>query len=201
MSRMHSTSRFSSPGFDFTSQMRTLCNDLVARVPDLRHIDMGRVALAFCQTRKRVQHGLHASLTPMRFEGGRITTTRRGRDYTLQRLYDPDGCEMLYILSFYLPRFMETDFHEKLVTVVHELWHISPDFDGDLRRHEGRCYAHSHSQARYDAQVRQLVQQYVSLSPPEELHAFLRHSFRELHRRHGSVFGVKVPHPKLIPLG
>ena len=114
------TSRFSSPGFDFTSQMRTLCNDLVARVPDLRHIDMGRVALAFCQTRKRVQHGLHASLTPMRFEGGRITTTRRGRDYTLQRLYDPDGCEMLYILRFYMPRFQNLAFEEKLTTVLHE---------------------------------------------------------------------------------
>jgi len=180
--------------------MRVLCTDMVSRLDALGHIDMDRVALTFSQARKRVPHGLHATLTPMRFQGGRITTTRSGRDYTLQRLYNGRGREMLYILSFYLPRFMESPFHEKMATIVHELWHISPHFDGDLRRHEGRCYAHSRSQVLYDAQVQTLVVDYLALSPPEELYAFLRCSFHELHASHGGIFGMKVPHPKLIPL-
>ena len=85
---------------------------MASRLPELAHVDVSRVAFAFCQTRKRVQHGLQASLTPMRFEGGAKTGQRYGRTYGVQPLLDEHGREMLYILSFYLPRFLETDFRE-----------------------------------------------------------------------------------------
>jgi hypothetical protein len=84
--------------------------------------------------------------------------------------------------------------------VVHELWHISPRFDGDLRRFGGRCYAHSASQRRYDAKVEQLVDRWLSLEPPASVYNFLRYEFRELVRRYGRVYGVKIPTPKLIPV-
>jgi len=105
---------------------------------------------------------------------------------------------MLYLLSFYLPRFLERSYEEKLTTVVHELWHISPVFDGDLRRHPGRCYAHSHSQRQFDALAGQIATKWLSLDPPPETHGFLRMSFRELERQHGPVYGQKIPTPKLI---
>lgn len=187
-------------GFDFTTQMRLLCSDMTARVSDLRHIDMSRVALSFSQTRKATRHGLFASLTPLRFAGGKTETVRRGRRWTIQRLRDRQGKEMLYLLSFYLPRFLDLPFTEKLVTVVHELWHINPQFDGDLRRFEGRCYAHSSSKQQYDAEAAALVARYLNAGPPAALYGFLECSFQELVRRHGSVYGVKVPAPKLLPL-
>jgi predicted metallopeptidase len=187
-------------GFDFTASMRTLCRDLTLRLPELSHIDIDRVSVAFSQARKRVSHGLYATLTPMRFEGGSLSIRRRGREYMAQRLYDSAGREQLYILRFYLPRFMETGFMYKLATIVHELWHIGPEFDGDLRRHAGRCYAHTHSQQQYDHQMEQFARRYLDLSPPDETIAFLRLSFRELIDRHGSVRGVKVRQPKLIPV-
>jgi hypothetical protein len=113
-------------GFDFTHHAVRLCADLCQRLAELRHIDMGRVAVRYCQVRKSVPHGLQASLTPLRFEQGNLYTTRGGRRFTIQRLYTPAGVEMLYLLSFYLPRFLNQTFEEKLATVVHELWHISP---------------------------------------------------------------------------
>jgi len=187
-------------GFDFTSQMRTLCVDAIERLPELAHIDMGCISVTFSQTRKSVSHGLYATLTPLRFEQGSLTTKRSGRNYTVQRVYDNSGREMLYILSFYLPRFMETDFNEKMVTIFHELWHVSPDFNGDIRRHPGRCYAHSHSQKEYDDRMQVLVNRYLALAPPESLFSFLRLSFQGLCSEHGRVFGTQLPHPKLIPL-
>ncbi len=193
-------SSLSHPRFDFTGQMRTVCQDVVARLPDLCHIDLSRVAVAFCQTRKRVRHGLYASLTPMRFKGGSLVTRRAGRWYTLQRLYDADEREQLYILSFYLPRFMEVSLREKVSTIIHELWHISPAFDGDIRRHEGRCYAHTGSQRNYDAQMNQMADRWLSHCPPEDVYSFLKLSFAELRATHGRVVGIKVRHPRLIPL-
>jgi hypothetical protein len=107
---------------------------------------------------------------------------------------------MLYILNFYLPRFLDLEFREKLDTIVHELWHIGPDFDGDVRRFGSRCFAHGASQKRYDAQVRRLLERWLACEPPESLYGFLRLSFSELRARHGQVRGRKIRPPKLIPL-
>jgi predicted metallopeptidase len=190
-----------SPGFDFTLHMRRLCVDLAARLPELSHVDMARVAIRFCQTRRATRYGVHASLTPLGFEGGRLESRRRGRTWTVERLYDDAGREMLYLLSFYLPRFLDRPFHEKLTTVVHELWHIGPAFDGDLRRHPGRCYAHSHSQKQYDALVAGLAEKWLSLSPPAQAHDFLHCDFNGLQARHGAIFGQRIRTPKLLRAG
>ncbi len=187
-------------GFDFTRQIRRLCEDFANRVEDLRHIDMSRVAISFSQTRRTTRHGMYASLTPLRFAGGQRESTRRGRRWTIQRVQSSDGREMLYLLSFYLPRFLDLPFREKLTTVVHELWHISPQFDGDLRRFPGRCFAHGSSQKRYDAQVEQLVEHWLCADPPRSVFGFLECDFRQLRSRHGRVVGTRIPAPKLIPL-
>jgi hypothetical protein len=185
-------------GFDFTTRMKFIVEDMVNRLPELSHIDLSRVAFAFGQARKKTQYGIHASLTPMRFKNGARTTVKRGEKYLCQQLFDEDGREMLYILTFYLPRFMDVQFDEKLVTIIHELWHISPEFNGDIRRHPGRCYAHTHSQKEYDEGVKVLSDRWLELNPPLELYEFLRLDFQNLQKQHGQVWGIKIPHPKMI---
>ncbi|MEM8681459.1 MAG: hypothetical protein AAGF97_19100, partial [Planctomycetota bacterium] len=120
--------------------------------------------------------------------------------YSVQRLYDARGTEMLYILTFYLPRFLELGYDEKLETVFHELWHINPKFDGDIRRFGGRCYAHSSSEAEYDRQVRKVVKEWEALCPTVPEADFLRHSFAELRTQFGMIVGKRVNQPKLIPV-
>ncbi|HVV99901.1 MAG TPA: hypothetical protein VHB77_06160 [Planctomycetaceae bacterium] len=185
--------------FDFTRAMSRLCVDVTARLPEFEHVRMEHVAVTFAQARLRVAHGLQAKLTPMRFADGALTTQRNGRHWTVQRLFQGDR-EILYILTFYLPRFLDHSFREKMVTVLHELYHISPEFNGDIRRLEGRCHVHSHSQKGYDEHMAQLADQYLRLRPPRELYDFLRLNFRTLHRRHGGVVGLRVPIPKLVAL-
>lgn len=185
-------------GFDFSGAIRRLCGDFSARHPKLQHIDMNRVAVAVAQTRKAVLHGVYASMTPLRFEDGALEGDVNGRRMGVQRVVDPNGDEMLYILTVYLPRFMEVDLAEKLVTIVHELWHISPQFNGDIRRFAGRCYAHSSSQDDYDAEMAVIVKEWLALHPPEYLYAFLRLDFAQLESTYGRVFGMKIRKPRLI---
>ena len=189
-----------SAGFDFTARIRPICADMTRRVPELAHIDFGRVAVSFRQARKAVSHGMYASLTPLRFAGGARSTVRGRRAWGIQRLEDASGREMLYILNFYLPRFLDLGFREKLTTIVHELWHISPEFNGDLRRFGGRCYAHTGSQKEFDAKAERLADDWLSLTPPLELYDFLHHDFRKLNALHGPIWGTKIPSPKLFPL-
>ncbi len=107
---------------------------------------------------------------------------------------------MLYLLSFYMPRFCNQPLAEKLATIVHELWHIGPDFDGDLRRFPGRYFAHGRSEAAFHRQMRDLAARWLHESTRPELCEFLEHDFRGLCERHGPVFGVRIPTPKLIPV-
>ncbi len=187
-------------GFDITAHVRRVARDMVERVPDLRHIRLDLVGFSVAQTRKRSTYGVHASLTPLRFEGGRRVGPRHGRPHKVQRVLNRDGQEILYILTLYLPRFMDVPLAEKLNTILHELWHIGPKFDGDIRRHAGRCYAHSASQAQYDRHVERLVQRYLASSPPENVYDFLRLNFVQLSRRYGPIFGTRYRRPKLLPV-
>jgi predicted metallopeptidase len=191
-----------TPGtpFDFCAAVRELCRDLCARLPEeYGHIRTDQIAFAFAQARRRVPHGLQAKLTPMRFAGGSLIERRYGRSWTVRRLYDGKR-EILYILTFYLPRFLDHPPLEKLVTVLHEMYHISPNFDGDIRRFGGRYHVHSHSQDEYDRLMEEHARHYLSLRPPRRIWGFLEKNFRELERDHGRVYGVKVPIPKLIPI-
>ena len=185
--------------FDFTTAMRGLCHDVCTRLPEFRHIRMEQVAVSFAQARSRVSYGLQAKLTPMRFRNGRLTARRQGQEWMIQR-YFHGSVEVLYILTFYLPRFQEHPFREKMVTVLHELFHIGENFDGDIRRLPGHYHVHSHSQKEYDQHMARLVDKYLELAPPTDLTAFLHHSFTDLCARHGSVVGLRVPAPKIIPV-
>lgn len=181
-----------------TNAVRALAHDMARRLPELRHIDTERVAFGMCQTRKRVNHGIQASLTPLRFEHGATTKRIGGRLYGCQRLVDGSGRDYLYLLNLYVPRLLDQSFEEKLTTVVHELWHISPDFDGDLRRHEGRCYVHGASQKEFDEQAAQLARAWLALNPPRGCYAFLERSFAELSAEYSGVAGQRYRTPKLV---
>src|SRR5205807_9735779 len=132
-----------------------------------------RLLFGATQARNGHMHGLQARVTPLRFRDGKLTRRRRGTNYQVQR-YWVDQREVLYLVTFCLPRFLDLDFDEKFVTLFHELYHISPAFDGDLRRHDGRYAMHSHSQRLYDQQMAALARGYLRDGADPKLHAFLR---------------------------
>jgi hypothetical protein len=185
--------------FDFCGHVRRLCADVVRGCPELGHIDVSRLLFAVTQARGAQPHGLQARVTPLRFRHGQLTRRHQGVCYQVQR-YLVNGREMLYLITFCLPRFLDQDFDNKLVTLFHELYHISPAFEGDLRRHDGRYALHTRSQRDYDAHMTHLARAYLAGGPEASLHAFLRLNFAQLQHRHGRVVGVVVPRPRLLPL-
>jgi hypothetical protein len=189
-----------APALDFTARMSALCTDVTARCEELRHIHMPRVLVTFTPGRNRSRYGLQARVTPLRFRDGTLTRRHGATDYQVQRFF-VDGREMLYVLTFCLPRFLDQPFREKLITVFHELYHVSPAFDGDLRRHPGRYAVHSRSKDEYDSRMADLVKDYLAEHPVPEVFHFLRPSYRELWDTHGGIRGVVVPRPKLLPVG
>jgi predicted metallopeptidase len=185
--------------FDFSHHIERLCRDIVARCPEFAHVRTEQVLFGFTQARNRRTYGLQARVTPMRLHGGRLVRRHRGVPYQVQR-FVIDGLDVLYLMTFCLPRFLNQPFEDKLVTLFHELFHIGPQFDGDLRRHGGRYAVHTHSQRLYDLHVAKLARAYLATNPDPNLHAFLRLNFAQLRRLHGDVVGIVVPRPKLVPV-
>jgi predicted metallopeptidase len=189
-----------SPGpFDFSSQMQRLCRDIITRLPHFARMDVQRILFCVTQARHARRTGLQARVTPMRCKHGHPTQRRRGRIYQVQH-YHVAGIDMLYLMTFCLPRFQNQSFDDKLITVFHELHHINPDFNGDLRRHDGRYCLHTHSQKKHDQEMAGLVREYLSTGPDPAVYAFLRLTFDQLHERLGPVQGYVVPMPKLVPI-
>jgi len=186
--------------FHFTRALSELCEDMCRRVPAFRHIDMRRVMVTFVRCRNTLNWGFQAKLTPLRFESGATVERRRSHMYRIQRYFVGD-LEMLYVLTFYMPRFLNQTFEEKMITIFHELFHICPEFSGDIRRFEGAFCVHSHSQKQYDARMALYVREYLAMRPPARLFDFLKLNFGQLEGRYGAVVGVTAPAPKLIPIG
>ena len=184
--------------FDYTAAIAAVCGDMCFRIPELRHIDMTRVAVGFSRTKNSEPFGVFAATTPLRFENGESLFQSRGRQWTVQRLFRPDGLEYLYILNFYVPRFIELPLSQKLDTIVHELYHINPQCNGELRRFTGRRFAHG-SKKKYDQIVHRLVQYWLKQDPPDELWGFLCYNYRDLTAKYGKLSGMRIPIPKIIP--
>lgn len=185
--------------FDFSTTMHRLINDIARFSPDFSHIRPEQMLIGLSQARTSRRYGMYAKIISMRFENGSLYSKQGRRTYEVERIWH-QGREILYIIYFVLPRFQNLDFNDKMTTIFHELYHISPYFDGDIRRFPGTKYAHSCRQKDFDAQASEMANRYLQRTPHKDLTDFLQFKFRKLKNRHGQILGQKVPIPKLQPV-
>lgn len=183
--------------FHYSDAVRRVCEEMAFRLPVFAHIRMDQVGISFVRTRNRELFGIYASMTPLRFENGSFQTTRKGVVYEIPEVRGPFKKPILYILSIYAPRFIDLCVTAKIDTLIHELYHIGPNFDGDLRRFGERFYAHGASKKEYDRRVARLSREWLGTDPPPEIWGFLRYDFKELRVRYGKIVGTKIPIPTL----
>ncbi len=186
--------------YHFTQDVRNFCQDLIKHSQELSHIDTKQLLFAWTPAHKRKRHGIYATCMPLRFENG--STRKRLGEQTWE--WTPliiSGHEILYCISFYLPRFLNLSKAQKLETVIHELFHISPDFNGDLRRFgKGRWAYHGPSLKHYQALLQPIVQQ-AKTKLQLENYCFYTHSMGQLRKRFDRIVGEKTKklRPKLLP--
>ena len=111
------------------------------------------------------------------------------------------GNDILYLIYFLVPRFLDLPLREKLVTVCHELYHISPAFDGDLRRFPGRNYAHGSSRRTFNDLVSGIVDDYLRTRDEAALPRFCGATAAELRRDCGAIVARRMRAPRLHVIG
>lgn len=182
---------------NYTDYLTQAITDMAKTQPELGHIKTPALAVSFTRAKSNVRSGLLASLTPLRFEGGTTITKKGSHLYEISTLHI-DGIQKLYIISFIYPRFLDLSLEEKAKTIVHELYHISETFDGDIRRFKGRTYAHSGRKANFDAKAYEIARQWL-----EQTHfdtSVLKMCVLDLKKQFGKIVGTVVRRPRIRKL-
>jgi len=188
-------------GLQLVGLMRSLIGDVAAKVPALSHIDPDRLAFSLSRAKSRSKAGTYAFIVPMRFEGGVDVMQHGRRAYRMPRLKLPAG-DALYVMYFLYPRYFNLPRQRKLHTVFHELYHIGEAFNGDLRRFDGRQWAHGSCKGRFDGAVTELVGEYLDrwgTDDPPPAH-FLGHSWADVMRLFGGVRAPAIVRPRPVPV-
>ena len=186
-------------GFDFTGSMTLLVEDIVKTHPYFSHIKPDNLLITISSSNGN-SRGVIAKLRPMRFEGGLKTKMLRGIEYTAPDV-NINGNGILYALYFMLPRYLNYGtFENRLATVLHELHHISPLFNGDIRRFEGKNYAHGNSREKYDKLMNIYTEEYIKSTRYPKLSEFLKYKYPELRRKYGAIYGDMVRIPRSKPV-
>ena len=203
---------------NYTERLTLLMQDIVTRVEALSFIDIADVLVFARQGRTHAEGAFatcHCLTLPPSDPGyyfwrdrdsGRIT--RRSEWFvTKSPSVSLGGRPIKYMISFALPRFCDQTLGRsrkerfysgadrpwmaKLDTVVHELFHIDPDYSGIRRldRGDGTFSTHCHS-PRFFEQVAEMVSQYLDTRPDPSAYDFLRHDFETLETSFAGVVGT-----------
>jgi hypothetical protein len=156
------------PTLSFNDEIRKYLQQICFVLPEFSHIDLSRVIVNTTAAKSNKRHGILAYVTPLKYKDGSDIFIRQRRNRTYRFQIDPfykDGKEILYIINFLIPRFMHLSKENKIKTILHELYHISPLFNGDFRRFEGYSKIHGQSLEHYDKLIEGIYKRFLYAFP------------------------------------
>jgi predicted metallopeptidase len=166
-------------GFDYTAQLSHVVADVARTLDAFAHVRADEVLVTFGRSKGQTPFGLYARVVPL----GVGQYHYRGRPYR-------------YLMAIFLPRFHDQPLEDKVLTIVHELYHLSPRFDGRLRVVGGVPGGHGPSRRAYDEGLRPLARRYLELRGDASHLAFLKIPTNKLFAAQGPVRGLYVRMPR-----
>jgi hypothetical protein len=190
--------------FNFGLAIEALIRDIIETCAYFKHIDLSKVIISTKSSLTPGTDGVFAQLFPLRYKNGACSGVERvGRRLERYRI-DPvfrERKEILYILYFYIPRFLNLSFQEKMTTIFHELYHISTEFNGDVRRFPGKNFMHGNSIDKYDSLMAALSKDYLFRTSNGYKSDFLRFGSRSINKVYGKLLHSRVPEPVSVYVG
>lgn len=170
---------------NYADILQNILNDMIRHIPDFGNIEPSRILISSTPSRTPDKRGMWACVLPMRFENGKkIKFERYGKTRlkvsitlptnSIRKIHPAPKEHFLYFMYISTPRFYSLTLNEKVETLIHELYHINPDFDGDLRRFRGCTYMHGPSLSAFDKKVRELKHRYLKRTRAKRLLDTLR---------------------------
>jgi predicted metallopeptidase len=183
---------------NLTDILTDLIEQITARSIHFSHIDVSKVVVCIGSNKKNARGAIYGKLVPLKFQNGSDILPFRGRYYTIPEIIK-NGIPQLYAVYFYLPKFFNLSAEDKLKVIFHELYHISQEFNGDIRRMGNVKKAHGSSKKRFDLNFKKeakLFYEYIKGTPYMD---FLKMDSKSLHNNY-RVYArrMKIPKPVLM---
>jgi len=163
---------------DFGAATIELCKDICRHVPALSHINADDVAIIVRPKYRNVIASMCGS--------------RWCKQYGLPKPH--------YAMQLYNPHFFDYGELDKLVIIIHELYHIAPEFDGNYRRFSKRYPWHGKSIVKYNWLCYTMRDFWLAQNPDPSLYEFLKYQSKDIGRISGHVLNSKgmIVHPKIV---
>jgi predicted metallopeptidase len=183
---------------NITDILTEIIKEITTRSGSFSHIDTKKVTVCLGSNRNSSRGSIYGKLVPLKFKDGSDKLQFRGRYYTIPEIIN-DGIAQLYAVYFYLPKFFNLSAEEKLRVIFHELYHISPEFNGDIRRMGSVKKAHGSSKKRFDLKFEKEVKLFFEYISNTAYLDFLVMDSKSLHKNY-RVYArrMKIPKPVVV---
>ncbi len=184
---------------NLTDLLTNIIKEIIHRTSLFSHVDINRLLVCIAYNRQRGRGGTFGKLVPLKFEGGLDVVHYQGEYYSMPKIFHR-GKRLLYLVYFYIPMFFNLSPREKLSVIFHELFHINPDFNGDIRRLGNTGTSHGYSRDKFNSLFEEeLVSfcEYIRNTPSID---FLGMNAEHLKESYSRVYGqrMKLPKPVIV---
>lgn len=187
------------PEINITDVLTLIIHEISLRTETFKHVNIGQTMVCMASNKKTGRGVTYGKLVPLRFKNGMQTLKYREKYYSMPGI-TANGIPMLYIIYFYFPKFFDLPPAEKLRVIFHELYHISPEFNGDIRRFGKIKISHGFSRKRFDGLFEDEQRNFYNYISQTPFMNFLEANTRTLSESFRRISGarMKVPKPRII---
>lgn len=184
---------------NLTDTLSLITHEMIIRTPEFRGYDINRMLICCASNRSDSRGGIYGKLVPLKFEGGSDIINFHGRTYTIPKIIH-NNIEIRYLIYYYHPKFFDISAREKVNVMFHELYHISPDFNGDIRRMGKFKKTHGHSKKSFEEKYLDYAEEFYSYVKETPYHAFLEMSSRDLQNSFKKIKCRRMKTIKPVPV-
>ena len=185
---------------DLSQFLKELIYIISSRYQSFSHIQTDNILVTMATNRKNSRRSMtFGKCVPLKFEEGRSTKTYRGRKIAIPTVII-DEINILYLIVFYKPKFFDLPLEQKIKVIFHELYHVSPQFNGDIRRFGKRKAAHGASREKYDSLFQEEMNDFIHFIKQTKYAKILNLNYKQIHKKFGSVkyLRMKIPKPYYV---
>ena len=182
---------------DITGILTRLIEEIINNTQIFGHFDINKIIVCTASNKKNSRGGTYGKLVPLKFENGADILKYKGKNYAMPKIIK-NNIQQLYIIYFYIPKFFDLPHIEKLRVIFHELYHISPDFNGDIRRFGKKKISHGSSRDKFNSNFENELIEYYENNMGNRFSHFLKMDMDYIHKNFNNIYSIRMKLPKPI---
>lgn len=170
----------------YLNRLEILTHDIIKAVPEFSHIDNSRILFSLKNSPKNSDNDYYAEVKCLSNNSYDFVSDGRITKHYYSDCLLKNGIPAFYLIEYTVPSFIDLTLREKICTIMHELYHISPLFNGELRLFNGKNCLHGPCPEKFDEYMYYLSD--IFLAKYKNLDELFKLNYLEITNKHGDLF-------------